>query len=837
MFFDFIKNKFIGAFVAENVFPVKIRRIFKLVLTPIILIFLVAIFYNSVISQISFEFLTKIKLTAFKFPLLPISNNTLWGCAFLVLSIRLFILAFEFFIFSKTKEIKNIETPSNLADRFNIYVSEIWYKAGMFASTKDLAEAVLSTTFGQSVLLRLGIFSRDYKNLISQISKESWIAKDVFLGNLQQLADSNSVGSEISSAMFLETLFKSSAELNQFFISKEIFEEDIQGAANWMEGVFSEGDRAKRWWLRENLGRISGIGKNWAFGKTYFLERFSYDIHKESVSSLHIVGHDKEIKMLEAALLKQGGANVVLVGEPGSGKNTILLGLAKMIEAGKVFPELEHKRIFKLSGPAIVASAKTKGEVEEALMRMFNEAMRAGDIILVIEDFPELVKSLEELGIVASQVLSPYLQSSIIHVLALANTASFRKILENDSAIMKHFEKIEIYEPAYKELVEILQDLDLFIEASNSGKTLVTYQAIKKIAEASQQYLVNGALPERAIGLLQEIAAQALSSNIGIVSPEFVLEFISQKTKMPLGKISQEEQKELVNLEAKLHERVIGQNEAIDAIADTIRRARVGIQEKKKPIGSFLFLGPTGVGKTETAKSLAEVYFGNEEKMIRLDMTEYQNDSDLEKLLGSFEKNEPGILVSNVRAMPYGVVLLDEFEKANQKVIDLFLQVLDEGFFSDAFGQKINMRNNIIVATSNAGSRIIWDLINKGSPLEEVKKAVMENIQKEGKFKPELLNRFDATIVFRPIDQSSIKSIAQIMIKKFAGRLAEKNISLEINQDLIDAVAKGGYDPAFGARPMRRFLQEKIEKLIADKMIRGELKPGSRFSLSEEELV
>ena len=304
----------------------------------------------------------------------------------------------------------------------------------------------------------------------------------------------------------------------------------------------------------------------------------------------------------------------------------------------------------------------------------------------------------------------------------------------------------------------------------------------------------------------------------------------------PLGEIKVAEQEKLLKLEEFMHRRVVGQDEAIMAIADAIRRARSGIKNPSRPIGTFLFLGPTGVGKTESAKALAEVYFGNEDAMARFDMTEYQNEEDIEKLIGSQRRNEPGILTSKMRSSPYSVILLDEFEKSHDKVKNLFLQILDEGFFSDFLGQKINMRNTIIIATSNAGAQLIWDMVGKNIDPSTMEREIIEHIQKEKVMSPELLNRFDAVVVFQPLGESARLEIARLMLLRLASRLKKQNMVLEITDDMALAVAKGGYDPAFGARPMQRFIQDKIEKIISEKIIKGEIKPGSEFSLSSGDL-
>ena len=286
----------------------------------------------------------------------------------------------------------------------------------------------------------------------------------------------------------------------------------------------------------------------------------------------------------------------------------------------------------------------------------------------------------------------------------------------------------------------------------------------------------------------------------------------------------------LANIEDAMHQHVINQNAAIAALADAIRRARVGIQKADRPIGTFLFLGPTGVGKTETAKTVARVYFGRPEALIRLDMTEYQTESGFERLLGSTETAGPGLLAEQILRTPYAVVLLDEFEKAHPKIKDLFLQILDEGFFTNNVGQKINMRNTIIIATSNAGAPLIRELVRNGADQATLRAMILDHIQKEDFFRPELLNRFDGVIVFEPLDAAHLAEVARLMLAELGRRLKEQqNILLDITPEAIQFVVKGGYQVEFGARPMRRFIQDHIEKDISDKLIAGTLKSGDTY--------
>jgi len=344
-------------------------------------------------------------------------------------------------------------------------------------------------------------------------------------------------------------------------------------------------------------------------------------------------------------------------------------------------------------------------------------------------------------------------------------------------------------------------------------------------------------MPNKAIDLLYELAGRAEKTQKRQLTRADVLEFVKAKTGIPTGTVSEDEKDKLINLEKILHERVIGQDEAVSAVANAMRRSRAGVSNPNRPIGSFLFMGPTGVGKTETTKALAQAFFGDDNRITRLDMSEYKAADAMPKLIGSFGANTPGVLSSMLREKPYGVLLLDEFEKASKEVVDLFLQVLDEGVFSDMRGKKVNARNMIIIATSNAGSDIIYDSVQRGEKLSEKKSEIVDTIVKQGIFRPELLNRFDAVVLFQPIDNARLRDIAKLMLEKFRLRIQTRGIDLEVTDDLIDYLMKFGSDPKFGARPMNRAIQDVVEQKIADKIIKGVIKPGEKIRLTSDDLT
>ena len=356
------------------------------------------------------------------------------------------------------------------------------------------------------------------------------------------------------------------------------------------------------------------------------------------------------------------------------------------------------------------------------------------------------------------------------------------------------------------------------------------YSAVRAIARAADRYIVEGVLPDKAIELLVDVASKAAQSGHSEISEAFVYQVVSEQTGIPAGPIAAEERDRLLNLEDQLHQLVVGQDAAITAIARTMRRARSGIQDSEKPIGSFLFLGPTGVGKTETAKALATVFFGGEHELQRLDMSEYSGEAAVAQLIGTAEA--PGVLPSMLREHPYCVLLLDEFEKASQPVHDVFLQILDEGRFTDARGVRVNARNTIIIATSNAGSQLILRTVQQRKELDHLTGYIIDHIVTEGILRPELINRFDSTIVFEPLDIEAQTEVASLMLRQLYARIRDRGYELRVADALLDVLVQQGYDPEYGARPMRRILQDVIEEKVAQRIISGRLQKGDTITLT-----
>ena len=429
-----------------------------------------------------------------------------------------------------------------------------------------------------------------------------------------------------------------------------------------------------------------------------------------------------------------------------------------------------------------------------------------------------------------SGILSSYLSLPNFCCIGITTYEGLHKNLEQRPALLDSFEKIEVKEISEEETLKILEDRALRLEAKY--KVFFTFPAIKGIVSLCSKYLPAIPFPEKAIDVIDELAVLASQRKEKIIFLKDVEKVIERKAKIPIGEIEEAEKRKLLKLEEFIHQRIIDQEEAVKEISEALRRARAEITVRRGPIGSFLFLGPTGVGKTETAKALAEIYFGSEEKMIRLDMSEFQNLSDIPRLLG--ETGEEGLLTTPVRERPFSLLLLDEFEKAHPKILNLFLHVFDEGHLTDGMGRKVNFKNTIIIATSNAGAEIIWEKLKETQKLEIVKEELLSYLIQNKIFTPELLNRFDGVIVFKPLTKESLLKIAELLLRKIQKQLKEKDIDFVITESLKEKIVELSFDPKFGAREMQRVIQEKVGNVLARAILLGKIKRGMRIQIDPQ---
>ncbi len=636
---------------------------------------------------------------------------------------------------------------------------------------------------------------------------------------------------------YARALFESDKALEQFLFEHGTSKEEFVEAAAWTMRRVRRIQLLSRWWSRENLGRIPGIGKTWSYGETYLLERYGHEMQKDpaySAASDALPREGEPLHALETALAKSNQANALLVAADEGEPRALLACLAKLIARGAVLPSLEHKQIFILDPNAMLASHRDKGSFELELGKVMWQAVRAGNIIVVFPNLPGLMESAGALGTNLLEFLSPYLSADVIQVVATAETGAFHRTLLPRSEAMRLFEVVHVEGAASPEgNIRMLEDAASHLEAETG--VIITCGALQKLFEGATRYFPGSIMPDKAIDLLGEVIPNAALAGKVLVGESEVDALLAMKTGVPLGEVSSGEREKLLSLETVLHTRVVGQEKAVTKVANALRRARAGVRDTNRPMGSFLFLGPTGVGKTETAKALAEAFFGTEDALMRLDMSEFQTAEALDRLIGS-SGGAPGRLSTMLREKQFGVLLLDEFEKATRYVHDLFLQILDEGEFTDATGKKVNAHNILFIATSNAGAEKIWEISEKGGDILAARDELINEIISRGIFRPEFLNRFDDIILFHPLAREHIEKIARLKLAGLAKRLKARGVDLEITEEIVAVVADAGFDPKFGGRPMNRAIQEKVEQVVADKLLRGEIQVGSHVRLEKKDL-
>ncbi len=617
-----------------------------------------------------------------------------------------------------------------------------------------------------------------------------------------------------------------------------------------------------------------------------------------------VIGREKEIQRVIQVLSRRTKNNPVLIGEPGVGKTSIAEGLAQEIQAGNVPELLKNKKVITLDLSGMVAGSKFRGEFEERLKNVIDEIKEDGNIILFIDEMHTIIGAGGAEGAIdASNILKPALSKGEIQAVGATTIDEYKKHIEKDAALERRFQPVLVKEPTVEDTIAILKGLRDKYEAHHKVK--ITEEAINAAAKLSYRYVSDRFLPDKAIDLIDEASSKARlkqstapsdlnklekeledikkqkdeaintqnfekaaelrdkekelkkqleekrknwnekkSSNEGSINEEDIAEIVSSWTGVPVEKMDTVESDKLLHLEDTLHKRVVGQHQAVDSVSRAIRRARVGLKDPKKPIGSFIFLGPTGVGKTELTKALAEAIFGDEDALIRIDMSEYMEKHSVSKLVGSppgyVGFDEGGQLTEKVRRKPYSVILFDEIEKAHPDVFNILLQLLDDGRLTDSKGRTVNFKNTLIIMTSNVGASTIkkQNVLGFSSSQEDEEKDDYEKMKNnvmdklKDTFRPEFLNRLDETIVFHSLNKENIKEIVNLMIANLQKRLEELGITIEVDEDAKLFLAEEGFDPTFGARPLQRTIRKRIEDALSEEILRGTVKKSDNMMVT-----
>lgn len=632
----------------------------------------------------------------------------------------------------------------------------------------------------------------------------------------------------------ISSLAKNNLVFQEVLINANLKSGDIDNLVNWMERIEKDIAERKKFFEWKNLIKQGSLAKEWAVGYTVNLDKFSIDLSAIARKGgfAEMVGHIQEIKAIERILAKEKQNNVLLVGEDGSGRKSIIEDFAKKSVFGETLEKINYKRLIELDLASLLTYAQDSQQAGETLNLMLDEAVSAGNVVLVINDFHNFVGGIERPGALdISSILGPYLSLPQFQVIAVTSFKGLHKYIEQNPSILSFFEKVEVKEITNQESLVVLENL--VPQKEMKYKQFISYPALRDIVKFSDKYLADAPFPEKAIDLLDGVVSHASQLKEKIILPKHVARIVSERTEIPVGDIETKEKEKLLNLEVLMHQRIINQEIAVKEVAEALRRARTEISIRKGPMGAFLFLGPTGVGKTETAKSLTEIYFGSEKKMIRLDMSEFQEVSDIPRLIGS--QGKEGLLTTKVIEDPFSLILLDEIEKAHPNILNLFLQVLDEGHVTDGVGKKVSFKNTIIIATSNAGFLVILDALKEKKKMEDIREDLFAYLFKEKIFRPEFINRFDAVVLFKALSKENLLDISGLLFNKLKKNLAKKNIEFIITDELKKRIVELSYDPKFGARKMNRVIQDKVGNVFAKALLANEIKRGDRVEIEAED--
>ncbi len=577
--------------------------------------------------------------------------------------------------------------------------------------------------------------------------------------------------------------------------------------------------------------------------QTPLLDRFSEDLTLLARNGYvpQVIGREDDVEEILRGL-QSGRASVALVGPPGVGKSALIEQIARRMVEEDVPKILFDMRIVSINMAQLIASGDPSMAAER-LLAMLNEVGISGNILLVLSNIESLVGSGMGGPMDLAEVFSSELDKGYFRAIVTTTPDAWTRYIERRSLGTKLL-RVDIAEPDVEATLQVLMARSAMVEYQQG--VFFSYAALEKAASLSAKFLHEKAAPEKALDVIREAAVLAKQSRgeRTFVTVEDVAKVITRRTGVPVEAIGKQESDKLLDMEKHLHGRVIGQDAAVTAVAQALRRARADMREGKRPIANFLFLGPTGVGKTELSKALADEYFGSEESMIRMDMSEYQSKDSIPRLIGFPGDERGGLLTEAVRKRPFTIVLLDELEKAHPDILTLFLQVLDDGRLTDGIGRTIDFTNTMIIATSNAGTQFIQDEITAGSSLERIKTGLLER-ELKGIFRPEFLNRFDGVIVFKPLTLDDVTQIAWLLIHSITKRLEEKGIAFQAEDEAVEELAQAGFDPLFGARPLRRVIQERVDNALADALLRGEigrkdrvvLLPGGKLDIQKAQAV
>jgi ATP-dependent Clp protease ATP-binding subunit ClpC len=770
-------------------------------------------------------------------------------------SLLLLLGSFLFFRFTTTAEMRAkmpkqtdeemvVETVADGVKTVNI--AHLYRKTAMSAVEDAYALAIrfghaeveplhlfigaMSANGPAQVIARLGIDFERLKESFSKRLSTRQIAEEASLSSASEEvlvhAFLHSVEQGRKSVSALEVCaesFQREEYIKELFFDLGVEERQFQNAVEWVRILERMRERLHAFNKAAVYKPTGPMNRAMTSVQTPHLDQYSVDLTTQAVQggTTMLLGRAQETEDL-LRIIEGGRQSVLLVGQEGVGKTAIIHGLADRMVEERVPEILQDKRLVSISIPHLIAGA-SPSEAQERLMDLLFDVAQSRNIVLVLENIEQMTgfSAGGEQTADLTSLLVDFLNRGSTFAIATTTPQAYTKAIEG-SALFRAFQALVINEPETDEAIHVLESQIPMIEYEH--KVIFSYESVEKAVMLSDRYMHGKYLPQKAIEICREVALQVarMGGKDALVTGEDVASIVSSKTGVPVTRVAEEEKEVLLNLEEKMKGRVIGQDQAVHAVASALKRARAELSAKDRPVATFLFLGSTGVGKTELAKTVAATYFGNEKNMVRVDMSEYQDASSIHRLIGVPGSSQGGLLTEAVRKQPFSLVLLDELEKAHPDILNVFLQVFDDGRLTDSAGRTVDFTNTIIISTSNAGTQYIQDSIAAKTDLEQIKRHLMQE-ELRGVYRPEFLNRFDGVIVFKPLTLENVEQIAGLMIAQVSARLEPKGIFFRATPEAVKELAQKGFDPQFGARPLRRVVQEEVDNAIAQALLEGKV--------------
>jgi ATP-dependent Clp protease ATP-binding subunit ClpC len=683
-----------------------------------------------------------------------------------------------------------------------------------------IAEIVMSLNGGHFFVTRFGIGPNFLTELSSHLPDNTQIIWKRAL-ELRQKYQADTV----DAATLLTALVEQVPGRDQLLARLQLSPDDIEAGLAWYQHIKHVVKTHK---VKKQTG---GIGRDWAFGYTPMLSRFALNVSENVAGGLltrDLEGHQEVLGQMTKLLSGGGRQNAVLVGPTGVGKTTLVYAMAEqLINPSPALPQnLRYRQVMALDPASLIAQARGRGELENLVQSLFVEAIKAKNVVIFLDDAQLFLQ--DGTGSVdLSNLLLPILEGGGLRIILAMDEQRWLQLSQTNPALTQYMNRITVAPLGKDDTLLVLEDQLLLMEFRS--KVTYMYQSLEEAYRLGDRYVQDRAMPGQAISLLEAAAQQTTN---GLVTSASVQKAVEKTFGVRVGNANgADERTKLLNLEQLIHERMINQTRAVGVVSNALRRARAGVRNQERPIGTFLFLGPTGVGKTELSKALASVYFGGEDRLVRLDLNEYSRPEDVSRLIAD-GAHDSGSLAAQIAKQPFSVVLLDEIEKAHPNVLNTLLQLLDEGVLRDINNRAVSFKDAIVIATSNAGADRIRQYIDAGWKLEQFEEKFVNELIDSGQFKPEFLNRFDEIVVFRPLNQDELLQVLDLILAGINKTLAPQKVSVNVAEDAKKLLVSAGYDPRLGARPMRRIVQRSIEDIVAKQMLSGAVAPGSVIAIS-----